>query len=80
MTAQTYFVQPPRIATWLLNLFTPVGEAESILGDLLEEYYHLASNRELRSPDTGIGDRLRKLSRISPPGDSVSLRGRALSP
>ena len=43
MTAQTYFVQPPRIATWLLNLFTRSGEAESILGDLLEEYSHLAS-------------------------------------
>jgi hypothetical protein len=43
MTAPAYFAQPPRIATWLLNLFTPGGEAESILGDLLEEYSHLAS-------------------------------------
>ncbi|MFI5381137.1 MAG: permease prefix domain 2-containing transporter [Tepidisphaerales bacterium] len=43
MTSQAYFVRPPRIATWLVNLFTPAEEAESILGDLLEEYSHLAS-------------------------------------
>ncbi len=43
MTSQAYFVQPPRIATWLLNLFTPGEEAESILGDLLEEFSHLTS-------------------------------------
>jgi hypothetical protein len=43
MTSQAYFVQPPRIAVWLVNLFTPAEEAESILGDLLEEYSHLAS-------------------------------------
>ncbi len=43
MTSQAYFVQPPRFATWLVNLFTAGEEAESILGDLLEEYFHLAS-------------------------------------
>jgi hypothetical protein len=43
MTPEADFVQPPRIATWLVNLFTPPGEAESILGDLLEEFSHLAS-------------------------------------
>ena len=43
MTSQAYFARPPRIATWLVNLFTPAEEAESILGDLLEEYSHLAS-------------------------------------
>ena len=43
MTAQAYFVSPPRIAVWLVNLFTPAEEAESILGDLLEEYSHLVS-------------------------------------
>jgi hypothetical protein len=37
------FVQPPRIAVWLLNLFTSPKEPESILGDLLEEFSHLAS-------------------------------------
>lgn len=42
MTFQPYFIQPPRIATWLINLFTPV-EQESILGDLVEEYSHLTS-------------------------------------
>jgi hypothetical protein len=43
MTFQAEFVQPPRIAVWLVNLFTPAEEAESILGDLLEEFSHLAS-------------------------------------
>jgi hypothetical protein len=43
MTSPSYFVQPPRIAVWLVNLFTRAEEAESILGDLLEEYFHLAS-------------------------------------
>jgi len=31
------------IAGWLISLFTPPEEAESILGDLLEEFSHLAS-------------------------------------
>jgi hypothetical protein len=43
MTSQAYLVQPPRIAVWLVSLFTRAEEAESILGDLLEEYFHLAS-------------------------------------
>ena len=40
MTSQT---QPPRLALWLVNLFAAGEEAESILGDLLEEYSQLAS-------------------------------------
>jgi hypothetical protein len=43
MTSTAEFVQPPRIASWLLNLFTPPDEEESILGDLLEEFSLLAS-------------------------------------
>ena len=43
MTSRAYFIQPPRIAVWLVNLFTPAQEGESILGDLLEEYSQLAS-------------------------------------
>ncbi len=43
MTPQADFVQPPRIAVWLVNLFTPAEEAELIVGDLLEEFFHLAS-------------------------------------
>jgi hypothetical protein len=43
MTSQADFVQPPHIGTWLVNLFTPAEESESILGDLFEEYSHLAS-------------------------------------
>ena len=35
-------IQPPRVATWLVNLFTPVHESESIAGDLQEEFSHLA--------------------------------------
>jgi hypothetical protein len=36
-------VVPPRVATYLVNLFIPAEEAELILGDLLEEYSHLRS-------------------------------------
>ena len=43
MTSQPHFVQPPRIAVWLLNLFALGEEAESIQGDLLEEFSLLAS-------------------------------------
>jgi hypothetical protein len=44
MTSQSQFVQPPRIAVWLLTLFALDDEAESILGDLLEEFTLVASN------------------------------------
>src|SRR5947209_722138 len=30
--------QPPRMAVWLLLLFTPAEQTESMLGDLLEEF------------------------------------------
>jgi len=43
MTSQADFLQPPRPAVWLVNLFTSAEEAESIRGDLLEEYFHLMS-------------------------------------
>jgi hypothetical protein len=43
MTSPADFVQPPRIAIWLVNLFTCAEEAESILGDLLEEFSDLES-------------------------------------
>ena len=43
MMPQRYFFQPPRVAVWLVNLFTPAREAESILGDLLEEFSQVAS-------------------------------------
>ena len=44
MMFKPYSVEPPRTATWLVSLFTLAGEAESILGDLLEEFSYLASN------------------------------------
>lgn len=43
MTSRTYFVGPPHIAAWLVSLFTSAREAESILGDLLEEFLQVAS-------------------------------------
>jgi hypothetical protein len=43
MTSARDSVQPPRFASWLLNLFTLPDEEESILGDLLEEFSLLAS-------------------------------------
>jgi hypothetical protein len=36
-------VAPPRIAVWLVGLFTPREQAESIPGDLLEEFSELAT-------------------------------------
>ena len=43
MTSQPYSVQPPRIAMWLVNLFAIPDDTDAILGDLLEEYSHLAA-------------------------------------
>ena len=43
MTSQPHSVQPPPIAVWLIRLFALTEEAESILGDLLEEFSLLAS-------------------------------------
>jgi hypothetical protein len=49
MISQPHFVQPPRIAVWLICLFAPAEEAESILGDLLEEFSVLASESVMPS-------------------------------
>jgi hypothetical protein len=49
MTSQPQFVQPPRIAVWLISLFALAEEAESILGDLLEEFSLLASKSGVHS-------------------------------
>jgi Fe2+ transport system protein B len=43
MTSQADLVPPPHVADWLVNLFSPAEGAETILGDLLEEYSQLAS-------------------------------------
>lgn len=43
MTSQPYFVPPPRFAVWMVNLFTSAEEAESIQGDLHEEFSCLVS-------------------------------------
>jgi hypothetical protein len=43
MKFQASFVQPPSVAAWLVDLFTPQEYAESITGDLLEEFSALAS-------------------------------------
>jgi hypothetical protein len=44
MTSQSQGIQPPRFAVWLLTLFAFDDKAESILGDLLEEFTLLASS------------------------------------
>jgi hypothetical protein len=49
MTSQPHFVQPPHVAVWLLNLFALGEEAESIQGDLLEEFSLLASKSGVAS-------------------------------
>jgi hypothetical protein len=43
MSQASSSIQPPRIAPWLIGLFTSDQEAESVPGDLLEEFSHLAS-------------------------------------
>ena len=43
MVTESYLIQPPRLAGWLVNLFTPYEQSDSILGDLLEEFSDLAS-------------------------------------
>lgn len=40
---QASSVQPPRVAVWLLDQFTPYEQEESIPGDLLEEFSDVAS-------------------------------------
>ena len=45
MTSQPQIVQPPRIAVRLVNLFSSDEEAETIEGDLLEEYRETATIR-----------------------------------
>lgn len=49
MTAQQHFLQPPRTAVWLLSLFTLAEEAESIQGDLLEEFSLIVSKSGVAS-------------------------------
>ncbi len=49
MKVQASFVQPPSVAAWLVDLFTPQQYAESITGDLLEEFSDLASRSGVAS-------------------------------
>jgi hypothetical protein len=43
MVTKASLIRPPRLAVWLVNLFTPYEQSESIQGDLLEEFADLAS-------------------------------------
>jgi hypothetical protein len=43
MRSRADFVEPPRVANWLVNLFAADEESESLQGDMLEEFSHLAS-------------------------------------
>lgn len=42
MKSQPQFAQPPRAATWFVNLYVPVEDGESVAGDLHEEFSQLA--------------------------------------
>ena len=44
MMSQSSSRQPPRVAVWLVDLFTSTKQQEAVLGDLLEEFSDLASN------------------------------------
>ena len=43
MTSLSFSTQPPRLAVWLVNLFTVPDNAEAITGDLLEEFSQIAN-------------------------------------
>ena len=43
MSPQADNVPPPRIAVWLVTLFAPPGDLDSIPGDLVEEFTQMAS-------------------------------------
>lgn len=43
MTSRADIVEPPRMATWFVNLFAAGEEAESLQGDMLEEFSHFVS-------------------------------------
>ena len=49
MMAQARFDHPPRIAVWLVDLFIPNEHAESIRGDMHEEFTALASRSGVAS-------------------------------
>jgi hypothetical protein len=42
MTSLSFSTQPPRLAVWLINLFTVHDNEEAIIGDLLEEFSQIA--------------------------------------
>jgi hypothetical protein len=48
MTQET-LVQPPRVATWFVNLFTPFEQSDAISGDLQEEFSEVASKSGIAS-------------------------------
>jgi len=47
--SQAFVKPPPRIAAWLVDLFAPGEHAESITGDLLEEFSDLAAKSGVAS-------------------------------
>jgi hypothetical protein len=47
MNSRASFIYPPRLAVWLVHLFAAGVEAESLSGDLFEEFSHLASKSGL---------------------------------
>jgi len=51
--AKPSLVQPPPLAVWLVSLFTPYEQAESIPGDLLEEFSSVASRSGVASARRG---------------------------
>jgi len=43
MSFQTDSVHPPSYALWLINLFACSEDSESLVGDMQEEFSHIAS-------------------------------------
>ena len=49
MTPELPHPHPPRLAAWLVVLFTSAAQAESILGDLHEEFFDIVSKAGIAS-------------------------------
>ena len=69
---QASFVRPPRMAVWLVDLFTPNKQSESIPGDLLEEFSELASKSGVASAAGGPGLSVATVLISGVPVDGVS--------
>lgn len=80
MTSKSDLFRPPRIAAWLVTLFTLTEETESILGDLREEFSQLAASSGFAFARRWYWRKVQKPSPISSALDTAPLRGLLVPP